>query len=123
MLASTESNSSKMLDVPLPRGKRYGKSRKLPAELRHSEQAEARDGQLRMGKPLGFWLYLVQVGRAVWYQRARMCFLPPEVLGYSTVPLLFLSYPGSLNYSRSQALRLEGWADLELDSGSWLPLL
>lgn len=122
MLASTESNSSRMRDVPLPRGKRYGKSRKLRA-LRHSEQAEARDGQLRMGKPLGFWLYLVQVERAVWSQRARMCFLPPEVLRYSTVPLLFLSYPHSLNYSRSQALRLEGWADLELDSGSWLPLL
>lgn len=64
----------------------------------HSEKTEARDAQLGtglkqlVGKPLDFWLYLVQIGRAMRSQRARPWFHPAKMLGCSTVSLPFLNY-------------------------------
>lgn len=64
----------------------------------HSEKTEARDAQMGtglkqlVGELLDFWLYLVQIGRAMRSQRTRPCFHPTKMLGCSTVSLPFLNY-------------------------------
>lgn len=64
----------------------------------HNEKVEARDDQLGtmlkqlVGKPLSFWLYLVQVEKAIWLQRARSCFHLKDVIRCSTLSLPFLNY-------------------------------
>lgn len=64
----------------------------------HNEKIEARDGQRAtglkqlVGEPLDFWLYLVQIGRAMRSQRARPGFHPANMLRCSTVSLPFLNY-------------------------------
>lgn len=96
-LASTGSNSPTTPDMPMPRGKHSvgGPGSYQPL---HNEKIEARDGQLAtglkqlVGKPLDFWLYLVQIGRAMRSQRARPGFHPANMPRCSTVSLPFLNY-------------------------------
>lgn len=68
-----------MPNVPLPRGKRYRKSRKLPAS--HGGQRWPAES----GQATGLLVVVGPSWEGGWYQISRACFLPAEVLRYPEI--------------------------------------